>query len=253
MNDTVFNKPLNYEVGMKADGKEICVVVEGSQASVAASAGEYVIVRNSTISGVTDGLYKATKNIQANTDIDDSYLSSDGMSNGVANALRGDVDGNAVDITAICQVITGTTNNTGHTINSGEYFIANGGKYKATASIPVDQTWSDKSSAVSDNDLINALNSKITTKTDVVNYGQTTPTQPVTITGLVRNDRVLFIGSSASDDCSFLGIVAVGSGNVVYLNRLQAGSNVTITTDSGTITVASSGYVLVQGVMLQKG
>ena len=62
---------------------------------------------------------------------------------------------------AICQTITGATNNTGHTINSGEYFIANGGKYQATASIPNGQTWSDKSTAVSDNDIINALNSKM--------------------------------------------------------------------------------------------
>ena len=70
----------------------------------------------------------------------------------------------SAEISAICQTITGTTNNTGHTINSGEYFIANGGKYQATASIPNGQTWSDKSTAVSDNDIINALNSKLTSQ-----------------------------------------------------------------------------------------
>ena len=61
-------------------------------------------------------------------------------------------------IESLCQTISGTTNNCGHTINSGEYFIANGGKYKATASIPVNQAWSGSAQAVSDNDLINALN-----------------------------------------------------------------------------------------------
>ena len=66
------------------------------------------------------------------------------------------------DIDAICQTVTGANNNTGHTINSGEYFIANGAKYKANAAIPNGEPWASSADPVSDNDLINALNSKIT-------------------------------------------------------------------------------------------
>jgi hypothetical protein len=68
------------------------------------------------------------------------------------------------DIDAICQTVTGANNNTGHTINSGEYFIANGAKYKANAAIPNGEPWASSADQVSDNDLINALNSNITTE-----------------------------------------------------------------------------------------
>lgn len=64
-------------------------------------------------------------------------------------------------IANIATVISGTTNNSGHAISAGEYFIANGAKYKASATIDTNATWSDKSTSVSDHDLINALNSKI--------------------------------------------------------------------------------------------
>ena len=64
-------------------------------------------------------------------------------------------------IANIATVISGTTNNSGHAISAGEYFIANGAKYKASATIDTSATWSDKSTSVSDHDLINALNSNI--------------------------------------------------------------------------------------------
>jgi hypothetical protein len=51
-------------------------VIEGNSTPVGASAGQYVIVKNSTISGVTDGLYTAAQEIPANTAIDATYLSN---------------------------------------------------------------------------------------------------------------------------------------------------------------------------------
>lgn len=61
----------------------------------------------------------------------------------------------------IASIITGDTNNSGHAISAGEYFIANGTKYKATATIPSGGTWSNSKTSVSDHDLINALSGNI--------------------------------------------------------------------------------------------
>jgi hypothetical protein len=81
-------------------------------------------------------------------------------------------------ITGTVSVITGTTNNTGHTIAAGEYFIANGSKYKATASIPSNTAWASSATAVSDIDIINSLNSAI--KTVSTNLGSASSASSVT-------------------------------------------------------------------------
>ena len=52
------------------------IVIDGNSTPVGASKGQYVIVKNSTISGVTDGLYKAALAIPANTAIDATYLTA---------------------------------------------------------------------------------------------------------------------------------------------------------------------------------
>lgn len=65
---------------------EIGYVVDGKQCANAVATGKYVIVRNSTITGVTDGLYTAAKAITANTDINSTYLTAV-SSGGVANSL----------------------------------------------------------------------------------------------------------------------------------------------------------------------
>ena len=65
---------------------EIGYVVDGKQCANAVATGKYVIVRNSTITGVTDGLYTAAKAITANTNIDSTYLTAV-SSGGVANSL----------------------------------------------------------------------------------------------------------------------------------------------------------------------
>lgn len=73
----------------------------------------------------------------------------------------------------IIPVISGTTNNSGYPISSGEYFEANGTLYKATASIPKDNAWSSSATAQGDtvhgalNDGLNALNGKVTLSTNV--------------------------------------------------------------------------------------
>ena len=66
-------------------------------------------------------------------------------------------------ITKILPVITGNTNNSGYTINSGEYFEVNGTLYKASASIPQNSAWSGSATAQSDT-AINDLNTIKATK-----------------------------------------------------------------------------------------
>jgi len=91
-------------------------------------------------------------------DINDNMDTIDGALTDGINATKG-----------IASVITGTTNNSGRTIASGEYFIANGVMYKATASIPSGGVWNNSKEAVSD-DLINTLNNnKVPKVADSVN------------------------------------------------------------------------------------
>lgn len=66
------------------------IVIDGNSTPVGASAEQYVIVKNSTISGITDGLYTAAQAIPANTAIDFTYLTavSDGGLNSVLSRTQ---------------------------------------------------------------------------------------------------------------------------------------------------------------------
>lgn len=68
--------------------EDIGVVVNGNKtkSGVTAAVGQYVILKNSTISNRVDGLYTAAKAIPANTAIDASYLTA--VSGGGLNALN---------------------------------------------------------------------------------------------------------------------------------------------------------------------
>lgn len=65
------------------------IVINGNSTPVGASVGQYVIVKNSTISGITDGLYTAAQTIPANTAIDSTYLRA--VSNGGLNSIATNV------------------------------------------------------------------------------------------------------------------------------------------------------------------
>lgn len=62
------------------------IVIEGNSTQIGAAIGQYVIVKGSTISGITDGLYTAAQPIPANTAIDSSYLDNK-IDNGGFNSL----------------------------------------------------------------------------------------------------------------------------------------------------------------------
>ena len=73
---------------LDAAQSDIAIIIEGNQTTHTGgvAVGEYVIVCNSTISGITDGMYKATQAIPANTAIDSTYLTA--VDGGGLNAVR---------------------------------------------------------------------------------------------------------------------------------------------------------------------
>lgn len=62
------------------------IVVNGNKAALGAATGQFVILKNSTISGRPDGLYTAAKAIPANTAIDSTYLTA--VSGGGLNEVK---------------------------------------------------------------------------------------------------------------------------------------------------------------------
>lgn len=68
---------------------DLGIVVNGNKAALSAAVGQFIILKNSTISGRSDGLYTATKAIPANTVIDSTYLTAvyRGGLNAVKNAF----------------------------------------------------------------------------------------------------------------------------------------------------------------------
>lgn len=64
------------------------IVVNGSTSAKNITVGDFVVVINSTISGVADGLYIATENITAGTNVTSSKLSSANTGNGGLNGLN---------------------------------------------------------------------------------------------------------------------------------------------------------------------
>lgn len=81
---------------------DIAIRVSGNKTSCASGAaiGQYVIVDGSTITGITDGLYKAAKAIPYDTAIDNTYLTA--VSGGAANDLKLRIAANADMITFQC-------------------------------------------------------------------------------------------------------------------------------------------------------
>ena len=70
----------------------IGVVITGNRPSMVVAEGQYVIVRNSTISGITDGLYTANAALSPSTDVTAADLTA--VNDGGLNSLGAYVDNN---------------------------------------------------------------------------------------------------------------------------------------------------------------
>jgi len=125
--------------------------------------------------------------------LDDAALITQINSNmDLIDAYAGDTTG---AMKKMCPVITGNTNNSGYTISSGEFFVANKKLYKATASIATNASWSSSATELSDHGAVNAaysaLNSNLATKTynwSGSNVGLTRIGNTVMFNGLVGSD-----------------------------------------------------------------
>ena len=89
--------------------EDIGVVVNGNKtkSGVTAAVGQYVILKNSTISNRVDGLYTAAKAIPANTAIDASYLTA--VSGGGLNALNSKINTEISNKSYYFGTVTGST------------------------------------------------------------------------------------------------------------------------------------------------
>ena len=81
-------------------------------------------------------------------------ISEQTLTSGQKAQVRANIGAAAADLAdtvgKILPVITGSLNNSGYAIASGEYFEANGTLYKATASIPKNNAWSSSATAQGD-------------------------------------------------------------------------------------------------------
>ena len=100
---------------------EVAPIINWKRCSLGAASGDYVLLRNSTIAGKTDGAYKATKAIPANTDLDSTYLGSP-ITGGMVNELNSNLTGQ--DITSYITPVTGNTIN--KAIKIGKHIIIQG-------------------------------------------------------------------------------------------------------------------------------
>lgn len=88
----VIDASLQSAVADKADASYLCYIITGAASPpTSIQEGSYIILRNSTISGITDGLYTAAQAIPANTMIDATYLTA--VSDGGFNSLLSNIKG----------------------------------------------------------------------------------------------------------------------------------------------------------------
>lgn len=98
-----------------AQNSELDIVVNGDSATVNITAGDFVTVRNSTITGITDGMYKAVNNISANTALSSSDLTA--VTSGALNSLNSNItalDYKLIRVSATANWSNGTRNYFGY-------------------------------------------------------------------------------------------------------------------------------------------
>jgi hypothetical protein len=79
----------SVEDSLETTDKAIAVVVDGNKSDTGASVSDFVIVKNSTIAGITDGIYVAKEAIPANTVIDKTYFyGTSPFTKGAVNELK---------------------------------------------------------------------------------------------------------------------------------------------------------------------
>ena len=113
----------------------MAILINGNTSATGAAAGQYVYLKDSTITGAADGLYKAAQAIPANTVIDVTYLTS--VAGGGLNSLK-----DTIDISGTSEAIaTNVTTDGSVTVDLEKYSMIiiafyTGLHYRATAVYP---------------------------------------------------------------------------------------------------------------------
>ena len=81
----VIDAAQDTDIASRAKADEIGIVITGARPSMVVSAGQYVIVRGSTITGITDGLYTAVNALSPSTDVTAADLTA--VSGGGVNSI----------------------------------------------------------------------------------------------------------------------------------------------------------------------
>lgn len=84
--DSVKNTLTQLEAETETVENGLAIIIEGNSCASGASQGQYVYLKDSTITGYADGLYTAAQAIPANTTIDGTYLTA--VSGGGLNSLK---------------------------------------------------------------------------------------------------------------------------------------------------------------------
>lgn len=136
---------------------------------------------------------------------------------GAANELKGSLNTVETNVSKIAPIITGTTNNSGHTINRGNYFIANGALYIATAAIPINGTWNTSATAISTDIITDA-----TTPQNVpLSYVENNYTSSTVYTICVKIGRICIVTITLSITTE----VPASSGDIVVLSGCPTTNN----------------------------
>ena len=97
---------------------DIAIIINGSTSAKNVSAGQYVLVQNSGMTGVNDGLYIANTTVSAGTPFTSAYL--DPVSNGGLNSLNNKIDNL---IKTATETITTNSAGAGNTTLTGNHHM----------------------------------------------------------------------------------------------------------------------------------
>ena len=104
----------NYTVdALDQLAEDMAIIVNGNKTAYASGAavGQYVLLRNSTITDRADGMYKAAKAIPYNTTIDKTYLMA--VSGGALNSLSDHIESIGTPVSWIPSTGVATLTNSG--------------------------------------------------------------------------------------------------------------------------------------------
>lgn len=187
---------------------EIGIVITGARPSMTVTAGQYVIVRNSTISGVTDGLYTANTALSPSTDVTAANLLA--VSGGGLNGLLSKIEQVSTASLSITKLVSSGTLDSRTCVKKGNVVTVGGRIYGMTNNDGSQRAYFQIPEGfrptVQDAKCMGAV--KVLTSTNT-----TFPTVPIlvpTMVTIAMNGQVLF-GGGQFTDCTIDQVLFAGT------------------------------------------